>query len=84
MRHRVKKQLKRVSYNLRKEAHDLFFNRKFNLHTLNQVAIEEDIHDLNELYQYLVSHDQYKDHRREELKQICIKFGINNPFLGEE
>jgi len=42
---------------VRKDAHDLFFNRKFNLHTLNEQAAKEEKQDLTELMQYLKSHD---------------------------
>lgn len=55
-----------------------------NLHTLYQQAEKADRQDLEALRQYLESHEEYKDWRKEELKAICLKFGINNPCLGDQ
>lgn len=40
--------------------------------------------DLQLLLNYIKVNDDVIDDRKIQLKNICIKFGINNPYIGEE
>ena len=83
MEQRVKTQLYAVNHTLKAEACDLFYNRKFDLHTLNEKAKEADIQDLNMLLGLTLPEPQ-NDWRKKELRQICITYKINSPLIGEE
>lgn len=40
--------------------------------------------DLQLLMNYIKVNDDVVDERKTQLKKICIKYGINNPLVGEE
>jgi hypothetical protein len=52
---------------LKAEAHDLFYNRKFDLHTLNEKVKEADIEDLKMLLGLTLPEPQ-NDWRKKELR----------------
>ena len=57
---------------------------KYNLHSIYKKATENDFQDLTMLLNYILIQDDQINERKNELKKICLKHGINSPFLGEE
>ena len=81
----VNRQLKAVSYTLHSKARDLYNGKgTTNLHSMYQKTKDDNRADLIELSNYLKSHDEVVDERREALKRICIEHNINSPLLGKE
>ena len=81
--HTTEQQLKRVDYTLKQDCHELR-GKLFNLHALYQNQLEIDQEDLKLLKSYVTPLVDPKVAYHEELKQICLKHQINNPFLGEQ
>ena len=78
----MNQQLSRIDHNLYRFAKNLFYNRKFDLHSLYAEKKEEDRADLNLLMGLVV--EVKEDQTEDNLKDICIKYGINNPLIGDE
>jgi hypothetical protein len=43
-----------------------------------------DLHDLNFLLRKTQVYENPGDELEENLKKICLQFGINNPIIGDE
>lgn len=76
-------QLSRVD-NMIKENASKLDNEKYNLHTLFNKATENDAQDLKLLLSYMEAQDDVVQERKDELRDICLEFGINSPLLGDD
>lgn len=47
-------------------------------------ATENDAQDLKLLLSYMEAQDDVVQERKDELRDICLEFGINSPLLGDE
>lgn len=63
---------------------DLYFNRKYDLHTINEEQKCSDLKALEFLLNLTVQAVGEVERRKIELKKICIDNGINNPLVGKE
>jgi hypothetical protein len=63
---------------------DLFYNRKYELHTINLEQHKQDIITLEFLLNLTVQAKTELELRKEELINICVQNGINNPIVGKE
>ena len=67
-----------------KDATDMFYNQVVNLGTMVHKLEQAKEKDLQWLLQKTILYDNPLKEETDELKNICIAYGINNPIIGEE
>jgi hypothetical protein len=77
-------QLASVDDILYKKRKALFYDRKFELHTLSEEQKVNDLKALHFLLNLTVGKRDEVMERKNELKRICIENKINNPIIGEK
>ncbi len=83
-RNRTKHQLQAVDGKIEKQVHDLFYHRKYDLHSLHQEKKADDKRDLDLLLNMTIGEKDDNSYVMEELKRICLQYNINNPVIGDE
>lgn len=73
-----------VELNIFQNKKALFFDRKFELHSLMSEQKHADLKSLKFLLNLTVTKKDVGKEREVELKNICIKQGINHPIVGDE
>ena len=77
-------QLELVNDILYRKKRDLFYNRKYELHSLSEQQKEMDIKALKFLLGLTVAKKDEITERRDELIKICLENKINNPIIGAQ
>ena len=62
----------------------MFYNQVVNLGTMVNKLQKSKEKDLEWLLQKTVLYDNPLKDEQDELKRICIQYGINNPIIGDE
>lgn len=67
-----------------KKRDALFYNRKYEIHSLNEEQIKEQKAELEFLLGLTIPSVDEVARRKEELRRICLSKGINNVLLGKD
>ena len=81
---RINQLMSEVQENIRVNATDMFYNKVVDLGSMANALDQKREKDLQWLLQKTIVYDDPLGKEHEELKRVCIEYGINNPIIGDE
>ena len=81
---RIRQCVDEIKENCMKDPTKLFYEKVVDLGSMVQAVEMRKEKDLQWLLQKTIVYDDPLGEQHEELKRICIEYGINNPIIGDE